>query len=294
MNSTQFLDWLDKKSQFFDIHNPEKPLIMGILNVTPDSFSDGGAYHAVDKACDHALELVKQGADMIDVGGESSKPGACEVPLDIELERVIPVIKQIRKCSDVCISIDTYKPEVMSAAVHAGANLINDINALRTEGALQVAATLDVPVCLMHMQGMPRTMQVDPNYPTGVLFDVLRFFADRIKACDNVGIRKEKIILDPGFGFGKSVKNNLQLVHQLEKFHVFQLPLLLGVSRKSTIGALLSKEVGERLIGGITLAVYAALKGISIIRTHDVEETKQAFTILDALSNVDKLSFDYL
>lgn len=232
-------------------------------------------------ACEHAFHLIGLGADLIDIGGESTKPGAEPVSVEDELNRVIPVIEQIRAHSDVCISIDTTKPEVMAAAVKAGANLINDINALRTEGALEMAAQLAVPVCLMHMQGEPRTMQQNPHYPDGVYETVRQFFIERINACLNAGIEKQHLILDFGFGFGKQTQDNLYLIKMLDHFVEFEMPFLLGVSRKSSIGAVLNKEVDGRLIGSITLAVYAALKGIGIIRTHDVDETHQALKMID-------------
>lgn len=254
---------------------------MGILNVTSDSFSDGGKFLSVEQACEQAFNMTAQGADLIDIGGESTKPGAAIVPVDVELERVIPVIKNIRAHSDICISIDTNKPEVMEAAVQAGADMINDIYALRTTGALAMAAKLGVPVCLMHMQGEPHNMQNNPLYPHGVVNAVMDFFKERIDSCINAGIDKTHLILDPGFGFGKLVENNLYLIKKLDCFSMLGLPLLLGVSRKSTIGAVLSKEVNERLIGSIAIAVYAALKGVGIIRTHDVDETNQALTMVD-------------
>lgn len=253
---------------------------MGILNVTPDSFSDGGKFLSLGRACEHAFHLISQGADLIDIGGQSTRPGAQPVPIDAELNRVIPVIEQIRANSDVCISIDTNKPEVMEAAVSAGANIINDVYALRSPGALEMAAKLAVPVCLMHMQGEPHNMQHQPYYPQGVLSEVTQFFSERIAECARVGIKNTNIILDPGFGFGKQVQDNLLLVKNLDSFATFAMPLLLGVSRKSTIGAVLAKEVGERLIGSIAVAVYAALKGASIIRTHDVDETNQALHMI--------------
>nr|WP_276559050.1 dihydropteroate synthase [Fluoribacter dumoffii] len=253
---------------------------MGILNVTPDSFSDGGQFLSLGRACEHAFHLVSQGADLIDVGGQSTRPGAQTVPIDVEIKRVVPVIEQIRAASDICISIDTNKPEVMEAAVNAGANFINDVYALRTPGALEIAAKLAVPVCLMHMQGEPHNMQHEPHYPKGVLVEITRFFAERIAACERAGIKKSNLILDPGFGFGKQVQDNLLLVKNLDSFATFGMPLLLGVSRKSTIGAVLAKGVGERLIGSIAVAVYAALKGAGIIRTHDVDETNQALHMI--------------
>lgn len=280
MNATQFLKWLDN-------YNPaiwKKPLIMGIVNVTAESFSDGGAYLVLPKALEHAIALIDAGADIIDIGGESTRPGAVPISAELELARVIPLIEAIRAQSDVCISIDTSKPEVMQAAVAAGANLINDIFALQSSGTLAMAATLDVPICLMHMQGTPQTMQKNPHYPTGLIPEIMQFFAQRIDACMQAGIHKTRLLIDPGFGFGKSVAHNMQLMQQLTEFKEFALPLLLGVSRKSTIGAVLNKDVDQRLIGGIALAVYAALKGVGIIRTHDVDETNQALQIIDAVN----------
>ncbi|MFT4058826.1 MAG: dihydropteroate synthase [Legionella sp.] len=288
MNSTQFLSWLACQGQLSLGSLSKKTLIMGILNVTPDSFSDGGNFFSVESACEYALKMVAHGADIIDIGGESTKPGAALVPVAVELERVIPVIKKIRAHSDISISIDTYKPEVMEAAVHAGANIINDIYALRTEGALTMAAQLRVPVCLMHMQGAPQTMQDNPQYPNGVMNTVRDFFKTRIDACVHAGIERSHLILDPGFGFGKLVENNLYLVKKLNSFSTLGLPLLLGVSRKSTIGTVLSKPVNERLMGSIAIAVYAALKGVGIIRTHDVDETNQALIMVDMVCQAEE------
>lgn len=284
MNPTQFLDWLERKAQCISDPILEKPLIMGVVNVTPDSFSDGGLFASTEKACKHALHLIAQGADLIDIGGESTKPGAVQIPLEIELARVIPVIHAIRQHSDCCISIDTYKPEVMSAAVNAGANMINDVYALRKEGALAMAGQLSVPVCLMHMQGNPQDMQDNPQYPQGIIHEMNQFFEERINACHSVGIDNNKLILDPGFGFGKQTKDNLYIINQLDYFKKFNQPILLGVSRKSTIGTLLNKEVNQRLVGSIALTVYAALKGMGIIRTHDVDETNQALRLIDTIN----------
>lgn len=261
----------------------ENPLIMGILNVTPDSFSDGGQFLSVNHACEHAFQLIAQGVDIIDIGGQSTRPGAQQVSVDVELKRVIPIIEQLRFNSDICISIDTNKPEVMEAAVNAGANLINDVYALRTDGALAMAAKLAVPICLMHMQGEPQNMQNEPYYSEGVLTAILSFFKERIAECERQGIDRQNIILDPGFGFGKHIQDNLLLVKKLDIFASFGLPLLLGASRKSTIGAILGKEVNDRLIGSIAVAVYAALKGVGIIRTHDVDETKQALHMINMI-----------
>ncbi|KTC92003.1 dihydropteroate synthase [Legionella cincinnatiensis] len=281
MNSKQFMSWLQR--QLVPDSLFENPLIMGILNVTPDSFSDGGQFLSVNHACEHAFQLIAQGVDIIDIGGQSTRPGAQQVSVDVELKRVIPIIEQLRFNSDICISIDTNKPEVMEAAVNAGANLINDVYALRTDGALAMAAKLAVPICLMHMQGEPQNMQNEPYYSEGVLTAILSFFKERIAECERQGIDRQNIILDPGFGFGKHIQDNLLLVKKLDIFASFGLPLLLGASRKSTIGAILGKEVNDRLIGSIAVAVYAALKGVGIIRTHDVDETKQALHMINMI-----------
>jgi dihydropteroate synthase len=283
MNIKQFSERLNQRDLYSNIRPPQKPLIMGIVNATSDSFSDGGKFLHPERACEHVLKMITEGADIIDVGGESTRPFAEEVSVDLELSRVIPVIENIRKHSDICLSIDTSKPEVMKAAIHAGADIINDVYALRAKGAIETAALLAVPVCLMHMQGSPKIMQQKPNYPHGVVSDIMRFFVARIKACKQGGIHDSLLILDPGFGYGKSVNDNLKLMYHLELFHEFNLPLLLGVSRKSTIGTILSKEVDERLIGGLALAVYAAQKRVGIIRTHDVDETNQALTMIEAI-----------
>lgn len=283
MTPEQFIGWLEEKSQPDYPTSFQKPLIMGILNVTSDSFSDGGNFLSMDRACEHAFNLIAQGADIIDIGGESTKPGATYVSLDEELSRVLPVINQIRKNSDVCISIDTYKPQVMNAAVGAGANIINDIYALRKEGALEMAAQLNVPVCLMHMQGDPQNMQDNPQYPLGVMSELTHFFLERINACEKAGINRKQLIIDPGFGFGKRVENNLHLMKRINEFTHLNRPVLLGVSRKSTIGAVLGKEVNQRLIGSLSLSVYAALNGVGILRTHDVNETQQALHMIDAV-----------
>jgi dihydropteroate synthase len=249
---------------------------MGIVNVTPDSFSDGGAYFDVHKAHRHAMQLIEDGADVIDIGGESARPGAEAVSLKEELHRILPVIQSIRKVSDVCISVDTCKPEVMKAAVDVGASMINDITALRSPGSLNTVADLNVPVCLMHMQGTPRSMQEQPNYPNGLVEEINTFFMERIEVCLQAGIDRSMIVLDPGFGFGKSVDHNLQLLRNIKAFQAHHQPVLLGVSRKSTLGVILQKDVSDRLIGGIAIAAYALLQGIDMLRTHDVKETQQA------------------
>lgn len=258
---------------------------MGVLNVTPDSFSDGGHFLAINAAYQQAQRLIEQGADVIDIGGESTKPGADEVSCTEELERVIPVIERIRSVSDVCISIDTCKAAVMQEAIAAGASFINDIKALTAEGALPVAAELKVPVCLMHMQGVPKSMQEKPHYAHDVVDEINQFFQQRIEACIDAGISRENLIVDPGFGFGKSVQHNLCIVKRLIEFQQHGLPVLLGVSRKSTIGAILQKPARDRLVGGIALEVVAVLQGVSIIRTHDPGATNQALQMVDAIVN---------
>jgi dihydropteroate synthase len=256
---------------------------MGVLNITPNSFSDGGIFLDIDQAYQRAQDMMAQGVDIIDIGGESSQPGIAPVSCAEELARVIPIIERIRATSDICISIDTYKPEVMQAAVQAGASIINDIRALTCDGALAMAVRLNVPVCLMHMKGAPESMQNNPQYVDDVVDEINLFLAQRVDACLQAGMLPQHLILDPGFGFGKSVSHNLCLVKRLNEFQQHQLPLLLGVSRKSTIGTLLSKSVESRLTGGIAMAVFAALQGVSIIRTHDLDETNQALQIIHAI-----------
>lgn len=259
------------------------PLIMGIINVTPDSFSDAGNHLQLDAARDQARSMIDAGADLLDIGGESSRPFAEPVTVQEELARVIPLIKHIRSESDICISIDTTKSDVMRAAVHAGAGLINDITALNNKESLLAARELQVPVCLMHMQGTPNSMQVHPEYPRGVIREINDFFSKRIEQCLATGLSREHLILDPGFGFGKSVNHNLQIIKYFEQFKCHHLPVMLGVSRKNTLGVVLNKAVNERLMAGIALTTMAALHGAAIIRTHDVEETKQAVLMTQAV-----------
>lgn len=259
------------------------PLIMGIINVTPDSFSDAGNYLQLDAALEHARSMIHAGADILDIGGESSRPFANPVTVQEELARVIPLIKHIRSESDICISVDTTKSDVMRAAVHVGAGLINDITALTNKESLLAARELQVPVCLMHMQGTPHSMQVRPEYPRGVINEINDFFSNRIEQCLATGLPREHLILDPGFGFGKSVIHNLQIIKYFEQFKCHRLPVMLGVSRKNTLGVVLNKAVNERLIAGIALTTIAALHGAAIIRTHDVEETKQAVLMTQAV-----------
>lgn len=261
---------------------------MGILNITSDSFSDGGVYLEPHSALSRAQEMIAEGVDIIDVGGESTKPGAIPISLDEELSRVLPIIEHIRKNSDLCISIDTYKPAVMKAAVSAGAGFINDIKALRSEGALSTAMELDVPVCLMHMQGEPLSMQENPTYANDVVEEINTFFIERIKACEQAQISRHRLILDPGFGFGKLVADNLMIVKKLSEFKKHQLPLLLGASRKSTLGVVTNTPVHGRLAAGLAVSVFAALQGVSMIRTHDVAETNQALKMVDAIMKAEQ------
>jgi len=257
---------------------------MGILNVTPDSFSDGGKFSAVDSAIQQAKEMLEQGASVVDVGGESTRPGAVDVSLDEELDRVIPVIEKIAAEFDTIVSIDTSKPEVMTAAVKAGAGLINDVNALRAENALTAAAKTNVPVCLMHMQGVPCTMQTAPTYEH-VTNDVITFLDERLQACMGAGIEREKLLIDPGFGFGKNLEQNCQLMRELTHFKKLDCPVLVGVSRKSMIGQILDAEVDARLFGSIALETIALWEGANIIRAHDVRAAVDAAKIAMAVKS---------
>ena len=260
-----------------------RPRVMGILNVTPDSFSDGGRFATRDAAVRHARQLVAEGADLIDVGGESTRPGAAAVSIQDELDRVIPVIEDIAGELPVPVSIDTSKPEVMRAAVRAGATLINDVAALRRPGALAAAAALGVPVCLMHMQGEPRTMQRDPGY-RDVVGEVRGFLAERLAACQAAGIPRELLLVDPGFGFGKTLAHNLALLRGLPRLAALGVPVLVGLSRKSMIGALLGAvPVGDRLHGSVAAALLAVQQGAAIVRVHDVGPTVQALRVLAAV-----------
>ncbi|MFC3032231.1 dihydropteroate synthase [Pseudoalteromonas fenneropenaei] len=261
------------------------PQIMGILNVTPDSFSDGGSYCQTDSAVNQAILMLKQGATIIDIGGESTRPGAPDVTLEDELQRVIPAIEAIRSISDCVISIDTSKAEVMAAAIAAGADIINDVRALQEANALEVAAQFDdVPVCLMHMQGAPRTMQLNPHYED-LFSDINAFFDARIAACEQAGIKRERLILDPGFGFGKNLQHNFALLGRFAAFSHFQLPLLAGLSRKSMFGKLLNRDTDKRLAASLAGALLCAQQGAHIIRVHDVQETADVLQVLHAACN---------
>ncbi len=261
------------------------PRVMGILNVTPDSFSDGGRYNSVAAAVERAQRMVEEGAAIIDVGGESTRPGSPPVPLHEELERVVPVVEALAKAIDVPISVDTTKPEVMRAAVAAGAGLINDIMALQAPGALEAAAELQVPVCLMHMQGVPRTMQERPEY-RDVVAEVRQFLLDRVEACRQAGLGDDKLLLDPGFGFGKTVGHNYRLLRELAVFASDGYPLLVGMSRKSMLGQVLNLPVDQRLHGSIAAAVIAVWNGAAIVRVHDVRPTVEAITVVQAAKSL--------
>jgi dihydropteroate synthase len=261
----------------------DRPRVMGIVNVTPDSFSDGGAHATTDAAVAHGLRLAGEGADILDVGGESTRPGADAVPLEEELRRVIPVIARLAKDTGVAISVDTSKPEVMRAAVEAGAGMVNDVFALRRDGALDAAAALGVPVVLMHMLGEPRTMQDAPGYED-VVAEVHRFLAERIFAAEMAGIEKKRIVVDPGFGFGKTTAHNLALLANLGRFGDLGVPVLAGLSRKKTIGELTGRDApAERLHGSVAAHLLAAERGARILRVHDVAATVDALRVLAAV-----------
>lgn len=263
----------------------KRPLVMGILNTTPDSFSDGGKFNDVSRAVDHALQMIDQGADIIDVGGESTRPGATAVALAEEISRVVPVIEKIRQHSPVLISIDTSKPEVMRAAVAAGADMVNDVLALQAPNAIETCAQLNMPVCLMHMQGEPRSMQANPQY-ADVVAEVTHFLQQRINACLQAGIAKENILIDPGFGFGKTLQHNLLLLKNLHALTALQQPILVGVSRKSMIGKILDAEPEQRLSGSLAAAVLAWANGASLFRVHDVKATVDALRVCHAVSTI--------
>lgn len=264
----------------------DRPRVMGIVNVTPDSFSDGGLHAEVDAAVAHALRLAEEGADVLDIGGESTRPGAKDVSVDEELARVIPVIERLARETALPISIDTSKPEVMRAAVAAGAGMINDVYALRREGALDVAAALGVPVVLMHMQGEPRSMQDAPDYED-VVADVHRFLAERIFSAEMAGIAKKKIVVDPGFGFGKTTAHNLALLARFERFVDLGVPTLAGLSRKRTIGEVTGRDdPHDRVFGSVAAHLIAAQRGARILRVHDVAATVDALKVWNAVAAV--------
>lgn len=263
------------------------PQVMGILNVTPDSFSDGGQHNELDSAVKKAMQMLEQGASIIDIGGESTRPGAADVAEQEEIQRVVPVIKAIRKQSDCVISIDTSKAQVMKAAIEAGADIINDVRALQEPGALEIAAQLEVPVCLMHMQGKPRDMQNAPHYDD-VTADVMAFLAQRAQACIDAGIKAQHIIVDPGFGFGKSLAHNYELLNNVSQLHKLGYPVLTGLSRKSMFGQLLGREADERLAASLAGALICMQQGAQIIRVHDVKETTDIKKVFLATINAGK------
>ena len=259
-----------------------RPHVMGIVNVTPDSFSDGGKFSSTDLAIEHALKLINEGADVLDIGGESTRPGAAIVSLDEELNRVIPVIEALSKTSNVPISIDTYKPEVMRQAILAGADIVNDVRALQEQGALEIVAQSAVGVCLMHMQGTPQTMQLAPQY-TDVVAEISQFLLNRMNEAVAHGITKNRILLDPGFGFGKTRAHNVTLIRHLGELNAIGQPLLVGLSRKSVLGSIAGGDEGQRLYASIAASVISAMKGAKILRVHDVKATVDALKVVTAI-----------
>lgn len=257
-----------------------RPNVMGILNVTPDSFSDGGQFNKPESAVRHVMKMVEDGVDIVDVGGESTRPGAAIVSIQEELDRTIPVIEAIRQESPVALSIDTSQPAVITEAAKAGVDLVNDVRALQIDGAVEAAAKTGLPVCLMHMQGQPENMQDNPSYDD-VLQDIKEFFRLRIDACINGGIQSQQILLDPGFGFGKALEHNYRLLGSLQDLNKLKLPLLVGMSRKRMIAQVLNDcEPGERLFGSLAAAVLAVEKGAKVIRVHDVKATVDAMQVV--------------
>ncbi|HLT26757.1 MAG TPA: dihydropteroate synthase [Zeimonas sp.] len=261
----------------------ERPLVMGVLNVTPDSFSDGGRHASLEAATRHARRLIDEGADLLDIGGESTRPGAAPVPPDEEIRRVVPVLDALRDCGRP-LSVDTRRPEVMRAALEHGADLINDIDALQASGALDAVRASDCAVCLMHMQGEPGTMQQAPHYDD-VVGEVEDFLAGRVSAAVEGGIDRDRIVIDPGIGFGKTLRHNLQLLGALDELAALGLPVLVGVSRKSMIGALTGRDVDHRLAGSLSAMLAAVLRGARIVRVHDVAETRDALRVWQAIDD---------
>lgn len=257
--------------------------VMGILNVTPDSFSDGGQFSTFKQALKQVELMIEDGVNIIDIGGESTRPGAIEVSEKDEIARVIPLLKMIKSRFDIAVSIDTSKAGVMSEAILHGADMINDVRALQNENCLDVVAQSDISICLMHMQGMPRTMQESPHYKN-LIDDIITFFQRRIESCEIKGIKRERLILDPGFGFGKTLKHNYKMLADFAQFKSLHLPLLAGVSRKSMLGDLLNRDVKQRLSGSLTAAIVAVQQGASIIRVHDVAESVDALKVLKAVA----------
>ena len=273
-------------SRLRELLSRDRPLVMGILNVTPDSFSDGGRFSTIDSALTHAREMASGGADIIDVGGESTRPGADPVSASEEIERVLPVIQAIRRESDVAISVDTSKAQVIHAVQSEDIDLINDVCALRREGAMDAASQSGIPVCLMHMLGEPRTMQQNPDYGD-VVSEVFDFLVDRVSACETAGIPQSRLVLDIGFGFGKSPQDNLRLINQLPRFLELGLPMLVGLSRKSTIGRI----ADDPLIGSVSGALFALSKGARILRVHDVTQTISAIKVWQSFAGEHVVNF---
>lgn len=263
----------------------DRPHLMGIVNATPDSFSDGGEAFAYEDAVARGLQMIKDGADIIDVGGESTRPGACPVSLDEEIRRTVPVIEQLVKAGAL-VSIDTRHAPVMDAAIGAGAKIVNDVSALTGAGALDVVARAKVSVVLMHMQGLPKTMQDNPSYEDAAA-QVFKYLKDRIKVCEAAGIKRDRIAIDPGIGFGKTLDNNLEILNRLEDYKDLDVPVLLGVSRKSFIGTLAEEpQVQKRLPGSLAAALWSVQHGVHILRVHDVSETAQALKVWSSIGAI--------
>jgi len=277
-----FFIMLQLNKHVFDL---KRPLIMGILNITPDSFSDGGQYLTLDEALKRAHQMIEEGVDIIDIGGESTRPGSEPVSADKELKRITPIIEALKKKSDIAISVDTYKPQVMKEVIGMDVAMINDVYALSQPGAIDIIKQSHVGVCLMHMQGMPKTMQENPHY-TNVVSEVKLFLEARANHLMSEGIDKSRIILDPGFGFGKTFEHNIELLQQLESFQTLKLPLLVGLSRKSFIRKILNGDYDDHLSGSISAAIFSVIKGAKILRVHDVKETKSALKIINVAQGI--------
>jgi dihydropteroate synthase len=273
---------LQLNKHVFDL---KRPLLMGILNITPDSFSDGGQYLTLDEALKRAHQMIEEGVDIIDIGGESTRPGSEPVSVDEELKRIMPIIEALKKKSDIAISVDTYKPQVMKAVIDLDVAMINDIYALSQPGAIDTIKHSNVGICLMHMQGTPKTMQVNPHY-TNVVSEVKLFLDARVKHLISEGIDKSRMILDPGFGFGKTFEHNIALLQNLESFESIELPLLVGLSRKSFIRKILNDDYDDHLSGSISAAIFSVIKGAKILRVHDVKETKSALKIINVAQGI--------
>ncbi|MBL4828022.1 MAG: dihydropteroate synthase [Spongiibacteraceae bacterium] len=283
-SSEKYHHSIDCGGKILDLSHPQ---VMGVLNITPDSFSDGGSVHeqgcpSVDKALTHVEQMLAEGASIIDVGGESTRPGASVVTEQEEIDRVLPIVEAVNQRFDTVISVDTSSPRLMTEAAKAGAGLLNDVRAFEKPGALNAAISSGLPVCIMHMRGAPQTMQVAPSYPD-VVQEVTRYLARRVQECVKCGLNKNNVIVDPGFGFGKTVEHNLVLLNRLSEVAMLGYPVLVGLSRKSLIGEILGRKVGQRLAGSLALATLALSRGASIIRVHDVMETVDAVRMCHAV-----------